>query len=51
LPVKGIYSNASYGAYPRSDVEWKAIGLTREKKAAKKFHLRVVQMMIERNEG
>jgi hypothetical protein len=41
-----IYSNASYGAYPCTDVEWKAIGLTREK-TAKKFHLRVVQIMIE----
>jgi hypothetical protein len=47
LPVKGIYSNAYYGAYPCTDVEWEAIGLNREKKAAKKFHLRVVQMMIE----
>jgi hypothetical protein len=42
-----IYSNASYGAYPQYDSEWKAIGLTREK-SAEKYHLRVVQMMIER---
>jgi len=41
-----IYSNASYGAYPCADVEWEAIGLTREK-TAKKFLLRVVQIMIE----
>jgi hypothetical protein len=47
LPVKGIYSNASYGAYPSTDDEWEEIGLTREK-TAKKFLLRVVEMMIER---
>jgi 5-hmdU DNA kinase-like protein len=41
-----IYSNAYYGAYPQRDSEWQAIGLTREK-SAEKYHLRVVQMMIE----
>jgi alpha-glutamyl/putrescinyl thymine pyrophosphorylase clade 1 len=41
-----FYSNASYGAYPCADAEWEAIGLTREK-TAKKFLLRVVQIMIE----
>jgi 5-hmdU DNA kinase-like protein len=41
-----IYSNAYYGAYPQRDSEWRAIGLTREK-SAEKYHLRVVQMMIE----
>ena len=46
LPAEGIYSNAYYGAYPCKDDEWAAIGLTREK-SAKKFHLRVLQMMIE----
>jgi hypothetical protein len=46
LPADGIYSNAYYGAYPCTDLEWEAIGLTREK-YAKKFHLRVLQIMIE----
>ena len=41
-----IYSNAYYGAYPRHGSEWEAIGLPREK-SAEKFHLRVVQMMLE----
>jgi hypothetical protein len=41
-----IYSNAYYGAYPQDDSEWEAIGLPREK-SAEKFHLRVVQMMLE----
>jgi hypothetical protein len=45
LPNKGIYSNSYYGAYPCAEKEWKAIGLIREK-SAKKFHLRVVQMMV-----
>jgi hypothetical protein len=45
LPDKGIYSNAYYGAYPCADKEWKAVGLIREE-SAKKFHLRVVQMMV-----
>ena len=47
LPEEGIYSNAYYGAFPCTDKEWTAIGLTPEK-TAKNFHLRVVQMMIER---
>jgi hypothetical protein len=47
LPNDGIYSGAYYGAYPCYDAEWKKVGLTREK-SAKKYHLRVVQMMIER---
>jgi hypothetical protein len=46
LPNDGIYSNAYYGAYPQRDSEWEAVGLTREK-SPKKYHLRVVQMMIE----
>jgi hypothetical protein len=40
------YTAAYYGAYPQRDSEWQAIGLTREK-SAEKYHLRVVQMMIE----
>jgi hypothetical protein len=46
LPGEGIYSNAYYGAFPCTDKEWADVGLAREK-TAKKFHLRVVQMMIE----
>jgi DNA polymerase-1 len=42
-----IYSNAYYGAYPQRDSEWQSVGLVRES-TAEKFHLRVVQMMIER---
>jgi len=42
-----IYSKAYYGAYLKHDSEWKAIGLTCEK-SAENDHLRVVQMMIER---
>ena len=41
-----IYSNAYYGAYPQLDLEWQSVGLVREE-TAEKFHLRVVQMMIE----
>jgi hypothetical protein len=44
--TRRIYSGAYYGAYPQFDSEWGAIGLTREK-SAEKYHLRVVQMMIE----
>jgi hypothetical protein len=46
LPGEGIYSNAYYGAFPCTDKEWADVGLAREI-TAKKFHLRVVQMMIE----
>jgi hypothetical protein len=41
-----IYSNAYYGPYPQLDLEWQSVGLVREA-TAEKFHLRVVQMMIE----
>jgi alpha-glutamyl/putrescinyl thymine pyrophosphorylase clade 1 len=41
-----IYSKAYYGAYPQYDSEWQSVGLVREP-AAEKFHVRVVQMMLE----
>lgn len=41
-----VYSNAYYGAYPQFDWESQSVGLVRER-TAEKFHLRVVQMMIE----
>jgi DNA polymerase I len=46
LPNEGVYSNAYYGAFPCNNAEWQSVGLTHEK-SAKKFHLRVLQMMIE----